>query len=139
MALKGADAHIRRLRKLAGAATTRLVGQALFAAGEMIQTEAQLSITRGSQSGKGHVPSSPGSPPNQDTGVLASNIETTQVTPLKVRVSSNAPYSAPLEFGTSKMEARPFMRVARDKKRKEVVELVEKAKRAAIRNSGGGR
>lgn len=135
MPLKGARAHIRRLQKLASPETTRLIGQALFSGGELIQTEAQLSITRGAVSGKGHVPSAPGQAPNQDTGVLASNIETVQTGPLKVQVSSNAPYSAPLEFGTSKMAARPFMVPARDKMRPEVQKLVQKALNRAVRNS----
>ena len=50
-----------------------------------------------------------------------------QISPVLVEVSSNAPYSAPLEFGTSKMAARPFMRPARDKMRAEVTELVRRA------------
>lgn len=135
MPLKGARAHIRRLQKLSGPDTTRLVGQALFAGGEMIQTEAQISITRGAISGKGHVPSTPGQPPNQDTGTLSGNIETTQTGPLKVQVASNAPYSAPLEFGTSRMAARPFMVPARNKMRPEVQKLVQKALNRAVRNS----
>ncbi|WP_066282856.1 HK97-gp10 family putative phage morphogenesis protein, partial [Blastomonas sp. CCH1-A6] len=100
-----------------------------------IQVEAQLSITQGAVSGKNHVPSKPGEPPNQDTGRLGDNIETVQKGPLLVEVSSNAPYSIPLEFGTSKMAARPFMRPARDKKRAEVVALVERAVSQAVRQS----
>lgn len=114
----------------------RRVGAALFAAGEAIQVEAQLSITRGSVSGKGHTPSAPGEAPNQDTGVLSNNIETRQTGPLTVEVSSNAPYSAPLEFGTSRMEPRPFMQRARDKMRPEVERLVQQAVSAAVRGSG---
>ena len=136
MPLIGAKAHIDRLKALGGPQMTREIGKALFAGGELIQTEAQISITRGAISGKGHVPSKPGEPPNQDTGVLASNIETTQPGPLVVHVSSNAPYSAPLEFGTSKMAARPFMVPARDKKRREVVDLVQQAVNHVARNSG---
>lgn len=135
MPLKGARQHVARLRILAGADTVRLVEQALFAAGELIQTEAQLSITRGAVSGKGHVPSAPGEPPNQDTGVLAGNIETTRVGKLRVRVSSKAGYSAPLEFGTSKMAARPFMRPARDKKKGEARDLVVRAVQKAARQA----
>lgn len=127
MALKGAKAHVARLRRLSSPEAERAIGRALFAGGEAIRVEAQLSITRGSVSGKNHVPSKPGEPPNQDTGVLAGNIETVQISPLLVEVSSNAPYSAPLEFGTSKMAARPFMRPARDKMRDEVTELVRRA------------
>ena len=135
MPMKGARAHVNRLRALASPEATRFIGAALFAGGELIQTEAQVSITRGSVSGKGHIPSKPGEPPNQNTGVLAGNIETTQTAPLVVEVSSNAPYSAPLEFGTSKMAARPFMRPARDKKRKEVVALVQQAMNHVVKSS----
>lgn len=135
MALKGARAHIRRLQALASPAMTEAVSKALFAGAERIQVEAQLSITRGSVSGKGHVASKPGEAPNQDSGVLAGNIETTQPGPLRVRVASEAPYSAPLEFGTSKMAARPFMRPARDAKRAEVKALVERAVNKAVKAS----
>lgn len=113
----------------------RAVGKALFAGGEMLQTEAQLSITRGAVSGKNHVPSLPGEPPNQDTGVLGGNIETVQKAPLVVEVSSNAEYSAPLEFGTSRMAARPFMRPARDKTRKDIRKLVVRAVDQAIKTA----
>lgn len=135
MALKGAKSHVARLRALAGAESIALVERALFAGGEMIQTEAQLSITRGAVSGKGHVPSLPGQPPNQDTGVLAGNIETTRAGKLRVRVASKAGYSAPLEFGTSKMAARPFMRPARDKMKPQVRALVTKAVQQAVKKS----
>ena len=98
----GAKAHAARLRKLSGEHMVRQVGKALFAAGEMIQVEAQISITAGAVSGKKHEPSKAGDPPNNDTGVLANNIETVQVAPLVVEVSSNAPYAAAQEFGSER-------------------------------------
>lgn len=125
--LKGLDAHIRRLKRLAGTEMEREVGKVLFAGGEMIQTEAQLSITRGAVSGRHHVPSRPGEPPNQDAGVLAGNIETVQKSRTLVEVSSNAPYAADLEFSTSKMAARPYMAPARDKKYPEVRDIMVRA------------
>lgn len=135
----GAKAHAARLRALAGPGMIRRVGSALFAGGQMIQVRAQLSITNGAVSGRDHVPSLPGQPPNQDTGVLANNIETVQVAPLKVEVSSNAPYAAALEFGTSKMAERPYMRPATAQSRKEVVQLVRRAVHQATRNPQGAR
>jgi hypothetical protein len=134
MPMRGSKAHLARLRTLTRD-TERFVGQALFVGGNRIQVEAQLSITNGAVSGKNHVPSAPGEPPNQDTGVLANNIETVQTGPLSVEVSSNAPYSAPLEFGSSRIAERPFIRPARDKKRPEVVALVERAVSEAVRRS----
>lgn len=124
---KGVDAYLKRLRRLQGGDVDRVIGQALFVGGNRIQVEAQISITTGSVSGKNHTPSLPGQPPNQDTGVLGNNIETVQKEPLLVEVSSNAPYAAELELGTSKMAARPYMAPARDAKRREVTDLVAKA------------
>jgi len=55
-----------------------------------------------------------------------------------VRVTSNAKYSAALEFGSSKMEARPFMRPARDKTRPEAVKLINRAVAQFVASSQKG-
>jgi HK97 gp10 family phage protein len=125
-----AGAHLRRL---GGEQMVRRVGAALFAGGEIIRAEAAHLITEGAVSGKNHVPSLPGQPPNEDTGTLRSNIETTQVAPLRVEVSSNAPYAVALETGTSKMAERPYMAPATEHKRKEVIDLVRGAVNAAAK------
>ncbi|OQW44356.1 MAG: hypothetical protein A4S16_03450 [Proteobacteria bacterium SG_bin6] len=116
----------------------RELGPVVFAAAQIIEVEAARSITAGSVSGKGHVPSKPGEPPSNDTGVLARNIETNMVGPVTAEVSSNAPYSQHLEFGTSKMAARPFMAPAVARKRKEVANLLKKGLAAAVRKLGAG-
>jgi len=125
--IRGTKEHSRRLRRMTGEGAEKFIGQALFVGGETIQVEAQISITRGAVSGKGHVPSAPGSPPSADTHRLADNIETVQLSPMHVEVSSNAPYSAAQEFGTSKLPERPFMRPAVAAKRQEVTDLIRKA------------
>lgn len=114
------------------------VTKALFAAGEMIAVEAQISITAGAVSGKFHVPSAPGEPPNNDTGVLAGNIETNQIGLLRVEVSSNAPYASDLEFGTSKIAARPYMAPAANLKRPDAQRLVDRAIKRAVRRATQG-
>ena len=134
--VRGAEAVRVRLSGLTGQKVIRNVGKALFAAGDIIAAEASVSITRGSVSGKNHVPSAPGEPPNNDTGVLIRNIEVTQKAPLVVEVSSNAPYAAALEYGTSKMAARPYMRPARDAKAEEVRDLVARAVDASLGRRG---
>lgn len=138
MGMKGKDRAVRRIRALAGEGIEKYVGPALFSAGELLATEAQVSITRGSVSGKNHVPSSPGEPPNADTHLLSNSIEVTQPKPLLVRVTSQAPYSAALEFGTSKMEARPFMRPARDKTRKEGLALIQRGVAQFVKSTKQG-
>lgn len=124
----------RLLRAMEDPASRALVEKALFIGASEIAVEAQLSINRGSVSGKGHVPSLPGEPPNRDTGVLSGNIEALQEGPLRAIAASNAPYSRPLEFGTSKMEARPFMRPAAAKVKPGVQKLVADAVAKALRN-----
>ena len=122
--------------RLSGLARQKLVarvGQALFAGGELIRAEAANLITEGAVSGKNHVPSLPGQPPNEDTGTLRTHIETTQTAPLRVEVSSNAPYAVALEAGTSRMAERPYMGPATRRKRKEVVALVERAVNEAVK------
>jgi HK97 gp10 family phage protein len=131
--MQGHDRLIAKLRRLSEQRIVLDVGKALFAGGEAIQVEAQISITAGAVSGRGHVPSKPGEPPNADTHFLANNIETVQVAPLVVEVTSRAPYSAALELGTSKMEARPFMAPAARQLVPEVSKKVSAAAERAIR------
>lgn len=110
MSISGASRHSRRLRKLRS--NTDTLGKMIFAAADAIKTDARLSITAGSVSGAGHVPSKPGEPPKRDTGHLDTNIEAYRTGPLSAEVRSQAEYAAHLEFGTSKMAARPYMRPA---------------------------
>ncbi|MHC5307519.1 HK97-gp10 family putative phage morphogenesis protein [Bartonella sp. LJL80] len=132
--IKGADRFQKRLR---GMRDMKQVVAALYAAGQDIEIEAERSITQGSVSGKGHVPSRPGQPPNADTRYLDTNIETTieAQNPPTVHVTSHAPYSAALEYGTSKMAERPFLRPAVEKNRKNITEKVKEAVNITIRRS----
>lgn len=133
MTIKGLDKHVKRLQNMRKAA--RQVTGALYAAGQDIELDAERSITEGSVSGAGHVPSLPGQPPNRDTGHLDTNIETTveAQNPPTVHVTSHAEYSAALEYGTSKMAERPFLRTATEKNRKKVSGKVADAVRITIR------
>ena len=88
-----------RIRAMSGPKQIEFVGKALFAAGEKIKAEAQISLTTGAVSGINHKPSAPGSPPKNDSGTLARSIIVTQKGPLHVQVSANAPYAAIHEFG----------------------------------------
>ena len=131
MAIKGGKRWLDRLRRKR-VVVPQKVAQALYLGGQEIELEAEHSITSGSISGKGHIPSLPGQPPNADTRHLDTNIETTieAQNPPTVHVTSHASYSAALEFGTSKMAERPFMRPATTKKRKKVTQLVRSAARS---------
>lgn len=109
------------------------VSAALHGAGEIIQVAAQISISENSVSGKFHVPSRPGEPPNQDSGTLANGIVVTQPEPLRVDITSTAPYSLALEMGTSTMMPRPFMTPAVLGHKQEVINTIADAARAALR------
>lgn len=130
--ITGMQRHKARLKRIRSPEMVREVGKAVQVAAELIQQDARISITSGSASGRSggkhqHVPSSPGEPPNNFTGHLANNIEARSTGLTEAEVSSNAEYSAALEFGTSKMSARPFMQPAADKNRKKATALVMEA------------
>ena len=69
-----------------------------------------------------HQASTAGNPPNSDTGVLVNNI-TIQKIPGGYDVGSRkgAPHGFWLEFGTSKMEARPWLTPSFDKAVKVII------------------
>lgn len=117
----GDAAHRRRLERMRSPEAKAKIYRALFWGAQQIALEAQLSITEGSVSGKGHVASRPGEPPNRDTGALDSQIEVTgEPGRLRAQVTSNAPHAGDMEFGNSKVEARPHMAPAAEKKREEI-------------------
>jgi HK97 gp10 family phage protein len=136
MRIIGRDRVSARLRALGGDEAVREVGKALFVAADEIKVYAQHSITDGSISGKAHIPSDPGEPPNADTHRLDTQIESQLVEPLKAIVASNDPKSKFLEFGTSIMAARPFMTPAAEAKRQRATELVAGAMNRVTSGSG---
>ena len=99
--------------------------------GQLIRTEAIKSIQTGAKSGvmyqkynprREHRASAPGQSPASDTGNLVSKIIVKQKSLNVVHVESNADYSAFLEFGTSKMQPRPFMLPAFEKSKKPILD-----------------
>ena len=134
--ITGDRAHKRRLQKLRGGSIVRPVTQAVFAAAQDLAVDAALSITAGAVSGKHHVPSAPGEPPNADTGVLDRNIEATSTGPLTAEASSNAPYAAAQEFGTAHLPERPYMRPAAKKSRPKAVDRIVRAVNKVVRSRG---
>lgn len=131
--ISGAQRFTNRLKRMSGAQAKSLTDKALYAAGQLIEIEAENSITEGSISGPGHIPSLPGEPPNADTRQLDGDIHTVVVGRGRVNVESIAPYSAALEFGTSKMAARPYMNPASQKKSPEAKKLVAEAIRRSTK------
>ena len=103
--------------------------------GQLIRTEAIKSIQTGAKSGviyqmynprREHRASAPGQAPASDTGNLVSKIIVRQKSQDVTSVESNANYSAFLEYGTSKMQPRPFMLPAFEKSKKPIINAVFK-------------
>ena len=98
---------------------------------QLIRGEAIKSIQTGAKSGvmyqmynprREHRASAPGQAPASDTGNLVSKIIVKQKTRNITNVESNANYSAFLEYGTSKMQPRPFMLPAFEKSKKPILD-----------------
>ena len=116
--------------------------QIIGAGGQMVMNEAKQSIQRSSGGGKTyqkynprrtHTASAEGQPPNTDTGFLVSNIFL-QIDPdgLGADVESRADYSGYLEFGTSKMEARPYLQPALEANRRNIIRLFARLKSSGV-------
>ena len=131
---RGADKHMRRLKAM-GPRAEREASKLVYTLADMHATEAAILITTGSVSGANHVPSKPGEPPMNDTGTLANQTFAERTGAFTAQSVSFAEYSAALEFGTSKMAERPFMRPAAKTVRREAEAL---AKAAAKRITKGG-
>jgi HK97 gp10 family phage protein len=101
----------------------RRISQAVYDGATVIANEAKRSIRAGAVSGPGHIPSKPGEPPNADTHHLDRSIGVEQAGELKVTIFANAEYASELEYGTSRMAARPFIQPAINKTRAEVLQL----------------
>lgn len=129
----GLERELAKLKDLVGPDLDAQVGAALFVAGNEVQVEAQISITEGAVSGRYHEPSKPGEPPNNDLGDLANSIATIQTDKLKVEVEATAPHAVHLEFGTSKMEQRPYLEPAAARMAPRIAEHVRKAVHRAER------
>ena len=142
----------------------REIDKAIFAGAKLVEIEATTSITAGSVSGKGHVPSKPGTPPNADTRVLDGSAATEMEGNHTAVISFSAPYAAAqeyghtygarsslhpqklgkrgipakTEFGTRVLPARPFLRPALAKRTADVIGLMQKALRAAAKGTLSG-
>ena len=117
----------------------QLVGRA----GNLVRNTAVNSINQGAKSGvvyekynprRTHKASAAGEPPATDTGFLVSNIFLNVDTDgLGASVESRADYSSFLEFGTSKMAARPFMQPALEVNRKKIkANMAEELKKIQV-------
>lgn len=92
-----------------------------------------------------HIASSPGNPPAVDTGRLRASITHRlewEAGGAAAYVGTSVEYARHLEFGTSKMEPRPFLRPAVLINRQKIAETIAKGIAAAMKekeaDTGGG-
>lgn len=132
---RGADAHLKHMRRMT-LGMRKEASKLIYTLADMHATEAAISITTGAVSGKNHVPSKPGKPPNADTHFLDRSIHVEKTGQLTAQSVADAPYATKLEFGDVRDAERPFMRPAATKVKKSVDKL---AKAGVRRINRGGR
>jgi len=124
MRLTGTDELRRALREFSINAD-REIAQIVNGTAQNIRTHAIKSVQRGTKSGtvyektspnRTHRASAPGEAPATDTGLLANSIKA-EIDGKKAEIVADTEYAAWLEFGTQKMQPRPFMFPAMEKER----------------------
>ncbi len=130
------NSRIKSVIKEYNSDAKQLVGRA----GNLVRNTAVKSILQGAKSGvsyekynprRRHTASASGEAPASDTGYLANNINLDiDVDGLGASVESRADYSSYLEFGTSKMSARPFMQPALEENRPKIRRLAQRMVKA---------
>lgn len=104
----------------------------VFSATETVGNDAVQSMRDSPATGReyqrrgvAHTASSPGNPPRIDTGALSQSKQTRYNTSaLEGAVNFSTEYAAPLEFGTSRIEPRPYARPALEKNRKRIADTI---------------
>ena len=125
-----------QMKKL-GAAFDDAVEDGAFVTANEVRTYAVKSIqaissgrqVKRSRQGGGtytHTASAAGGAPNTDTGTLVSSIAVEKVGDSTFHIGSNLDYSAFLEFGTSKMGARPWLQPAMQANSKNLISNIQK-------------
>ncbi len=125
----GIDSVTKRFKRIARENLKGFERQ-MAEAGLLVQSDARKSIQRGSRSGetvtiggKTHTRSAPGEPPKTDTGRLVSNIfSILDADKQGVTIGTDILYGKILEFGSSKMGARPWLQPAFDRMKPKIRE-----------------
>lgn len=136
-----------KLLKVTGAVSDEVekeVAKGLFASAKKIEGDAKRSILNGEKTGRTykrgnvlHRASAPGQAPASDTGWLVNSINSylgERLTALVVAGRGLVSYARHLEFGTSKMAARPFMFPAVEQNREWITARLATAIRTALAN-----
>jgi len=130
------SAELQAALRRASGEIKQAVSRAVVGTALELQGNIKTSIARGPASGRTyekynprrtHTASAPGQPPMTDTGRLVNSIEFDKIGDLTATVGSKLAYAAYLEYGTSRIAARPFFRPAIEEIRPKYMARLEKA------------
>lgn len=121
----GDKKFLSRLRRISGQEMDTAMTRAMLQGAELIRDEAKALVDEGGIPSPNHIVSVPGYPPNTDSGYLSGSIKAEHAGDLKAAVIVDAEYGTFLEFGTSNMFERPFLRPATANKRQAVITLAK--------------
>jgi HK97 gp10 family phage protein len=119
----------------------------LLVGGNVYRNKVLDLILRGTKSGRlyrrrgtAHRASAPGEAPASDLGDLVRGIQAPRAVPgeLAVDIASSSAHAALLEFGTSRMAARPYMRPAAALAEDDIADAIFKELRSANWGVSGG-
>jgi len=123
------------------------IQHAVFKSVADVEKDMKLSLTSGAKSGRTykrynpkriHKASAPGEAPASDTGYLLNNISR-KIDPDgmggEVGTSQSVKYAKMLEYGTSKMQPRPFLFPALEKNKAKITDRINKAFAFAVRSA----
>jgi HK97 gp10 family phage protein len=115
------------------------LAKGVYASAEQVATEYKRSILSGGKSGRiykhrsvEHRASAPGEAPASDTGRLVNSISVALDSALSAVMKVATAYAMLLEFGTSKMAARPAATPALEKSRQWIIDRLQQAVRAGL-------
>jgi HK97 gp10 family phage protein len=118
------------------------LGKAVMAGGFVLETAVKISMSAASHTGivyGGHQASAPGETPAVDTGLLVNSINTELVsssaTEAWSQVGTGVVYAEFLEFGTSKMKPRPYMRPAYDNNEAKIKDTIRRFAKQQIESA----
>lgn len=139
--IKNLNRLIRKLDKIK-AGTVKEVETVLLKAAVKMAESAKQAINEPSagreykRKNKTHVASKAGDAPNTDTGVLINSVFFDFLPgKLTARFGAKAKYARALEYGTSKMEPRPFIKPAFNKHKDEVKSEIDKIIEKVLREN----
>jgi HK97 gp10 family phage protein len=105
MTVRGGEQLRRNLDRLAGAQRRQAQQDGLEAGARIVETHAKVLCP-------------------VDTGFLRNSIQVDSVTPMEAIIAPHTDYAEYVEFGTSRMEAQPYMRPGLDEHEDEIVQAV---------------